>query len=123
MIIKVYTGELGAEEVIPNGDEVWSGGYGGHPDDKLPAAVLAVMIPELEIGRWYRIEEFQGLLQGAHMDGVPTTTVDIAEMGVNGRLVSTMEVGQALAARMLCESVIDHVRKIADTGDLWLRVE
>jgi hypothetical protein len=125
MLIKVCCGAFTGDAPEPTGDEIWVGGYSGEDDDKLPAALLAALVPEFEVGRWYAIAEFTCFVDQAQDKAheLPPTTIDIPQMDVGGKWTATSEIGQGMAVVMLCEAVLTHARNLAKGRPLWIRVE
>jgi hypothetical protein len=122
MLFKVHNGAFDpdAGDLEPRGEELWCGG-----NDDLSASVLTTVIDKLELGTWYKLEQFERLLAGRRpekTDGMPSA-ITITQPGVNKNWATAIEVDEQSAALMLCLSVLEHAHRLRSGDDIWVRVE
>lgn len=122
MLLKVRRGAFNptAGDVEPAGDELWSGG-----DNNLSAAALATPDSDLEVGTWYKLEDFRALLENRPAPGEAAVrgAITVQQPGVAKPWEAVIEVEEASAALMICRSVIDLVDQLNGSTGLWVRVE
>lgn len=122
MLLKIQRGTFDprANDIAPTGEELWSGQV-----EELSAAMLTTMSPKLELGTWYRLDEFAQAIEEIEPDKnseVPSAiTVNLP--GVAKQWSTAIQVGQASAVLMICRSVIDHVKRMRVSGEIWVRFE
>lgn len=108
------------------GEEIWYGGYGDIVQDEssLSASVLAAAVPDLEIGSWYSLSEFeQKMCDAAEDTEAVWTTITVDNVSIEGPRAISISVPQITAAKNMCLSVINHLRCLGKEEGIWLRVE
>jgi hypothetical protein len=106
---------------------VWSGGYGhtGTDDaDGFSASILAALLPEFEIGTWYQLADFKEKLANARVEETDAwSTVTMTTKEVEGMRCVEIPVPHGLTAKLVCESIVEHISRLHDNVHLWVRVE
>ncbi|TPJ62780.1 hypothetical protein [Mesorhizobium sp. B2-7-1] len=121
MRVIIRGGDFSPEtDLQPTGEEFWTGGA-----DDLPAAVLAAMDANFELGTWYATKEFENIVSG--MKPLPakeevSSTIPAEQAGVGGKWQAQMEIGQSQAALMVCRALCDYIRRYQEELR-WIRVE
>lgn len=126
MMIRVVEKVGGAPNADEEGKEVWYGGYGDSPQDEasLSASILVAAAPELEIGTWYTVSQFEQKIAGAVEDAaVGWTSIAVGEIGVDGVGEVNLPVSQVVAAKMICMSLLEYIRSLCVESKIWIRVE
>jgi hypothetical protein len=126
MMIRVVEKSGQAPTVDDEGKEVWYGGYGDPSQEEasLSASILTASAPDLEIGTWYTLSDFEQKITGIREDAdAGWTIIAIDEIGVEIATPASILVPQITAAKTICGSIIDHFKKLGKQQDLWIRVE
>jgi hypothetical protein len=121
--------EKPSTELTPEGDgeTVWSASYSetrSEDSEGLSGSILSSILPDFEIGIWYRFESFKEKLAAATIGEQSSwTMLDIMSKDLIGSGHVEMQIQQELAALMICEAVLTHLELTGRDSAAWIRIE
>jgi hypothetical protein len=122
MLIRIQRGrfEPHGGDVEPNGDKLWS-----CDEPEWSAAVLTALNPDLELGTWYRLQDFAELVREIRLpqEHEVMSAITIDQPGVERPWSTAIQIGEGSAAVMICESTIRYAERFTGGIPVWVRVE
>jgi hypothetical protein len=108
------------------GREVWHGGYQGDSIDgvdQLPASLLTQGESGIEVGLWHPFTEFEQAIARLESPEEPWTSLAIATLQSKEEPMTVVQIGSIRAMRLVCTSVMEHIRKFGLQEHGWIRIE
>jgi hypothetical protein len=125
VFIRVVAKSGEAPEGDADGVPVWTGGHVSSSPEatSLPASILALLNPELEIGSWYTYETARQLLTALPSSGNSAwTTISIPQDGPDKDFETKLEVEEEGAVKLICDALIAYCDRLEGTS-LWVRID